>query len=388
MSTDEDEVVELIACPECGHLVPPMNLELHQLRACASRRPSAATRAPESTSNAPISSPTTSSRTLSPARDVFTGSGSHSAASAPLQDPQTLTPDGTSAQSAIDLSSPSFAEQEWACSKCTLLNPMDVFHCQACGNSAPHRPPDATRRERLLEIPPLSGAATRRSTYPATSQNPNNGNNNSPYYLSGGAIVGGVLGGVGAYLRGRPVGTAALNGALTGALGGAVLRDATAPRRNPPRSVRVVRHQPGNGHFVTYLTTTTNGTVLRQVTRPQRGGDPMLDYLLQAMNGFPRDNIDGMSYEELLQAFGDGTDNLAAQEQDIQALPVSAVHDPDKQLPKECRDCAICLDPFESGQNRKVLPCLHGFHQDCIDQWLRSNGSCPICKHRIGRNGN
>lgn len=84
------------------------------------------------------------------------------------------------------------------------------------------------------------------------------------------------------------------------------------------------------------------------------------------------------TYEELLAAFGDGTENLGADEGMIQSLPTQKLEG------KPEGECAICLDPFQSGHTRKTLPCLHGFHPDCVDHWLRSNGSCPICKHRLG----
>jgi E3 ubiquitin-protein ligase SDIR1 len=52
-------------------------------------------------------------------------------------------------------------------------------------------------------------------------------------------------------------------------------------------------------------------------------------------------------------------------------------------LPPAVRECSICLDAFVVGCSRKTLPCLHGFHEECIDRWLRTNGSCPICKHTV-----
>lgn len=46
--------------------------------------------------------------------------------------------------------------------------------------------------------------------------------------------------------------------------------------------------------------------------------------------------------------------------------------------------CAICLDDFEEGVAVKVLPCAHGFHNDCIDPWLNERSDlCPICKTSI-----
>lgn len=45
--------------------------------------------------------------------------------------------------------------------------------------------------------------------------------------------------------------------------------------------------------------------------------------------------------------------------------------------------CAICLDDFTNVDRLKVLPCRHGFHTPCIDQWLERSDLCPICKHSV-----
>ena len=89
-----------------------------------------------------------------------------------------------------------------------------------------------------------------------------------------------------------------------------------------------------------------------------------------------------MSYEQLLAAFGDGTENLGASAQTISCLPVARVSDPER-LPEDARQCLICLEDFEEGQERKTLPCLHGYHSQCVDKWLQTNASCPVCKFRV-----
>ena len=76
-------------------------------------------------------------------------------------------------------------------------------------------------------------------------------------------------------------------------------------------------------------------------------------------------NPDGMSYEQLLQAFGDGTENMGAEESQIRRLPERVLGDPQAELPEDARQCLICLDDFERGESRKILPCLHGFHSTC-----------------------
>jgi len=33
--------------------------------------------------------------------------------------------------------------------------------------------------------------------------------------------------------------------------------------------------------------------------------------------------------------------------------------------------CQICLSGFSEGDNIKTLPCVHMYHTDCIDKWLK-----------------
>ncbi|XP_071691309.1 E3 ubiquitin-protein ligase ATL41-like [Rutidosis leptorrhynchoides] len=47
-------------------------------------------------------------------------------------------------------------------------------------------------------------------------------------------------------------------------------------------------------------------------------------------------------------------------------------------------ECAVCLSMFEDGQIIRALPnCKHHFHAECIDKWLGSQSSCPICRHEV-----
>ncbi|KAK7834693.1 ring-h2 finger protein atl79 [Quercus suber] len=44
-------------------------------------------------------------------------------------------------------------------------------------------------------------------------------------------------------------------------------------------------------------------------------------------------------------------------------------------------ECAICLSEFVEGEGIRVLGrCNHGFHVNCIQQWLSSHTSCPTCR--------
>lgn len=48
---------------------------------------------------------------------------------------------------------------------------------------------------------------------------------------------------------------------------------------------------------------------------------------------------------------------------------------------KEPFDCAVCLCEFDAEDRLRLLPlCGHAFHLNCIDTWLLSNSTCPLCR--------
>ncbi|KAJ3677486.1 hypothetical protein LUZ60_003210 [Juncus effusus] len=48
---------------------------------------------------------------------------------------------------------------------------------------------------------------------------------------------------------------------------------------------------------------------------------------------------------------------------------------------KEPFDCAVCLCEFTEEDKLRLLPlCGHAFHLNCIDTWLLSNSTCPLCR--------
>jgi len=50
--------------------------------------------------------------------------------------------------------------------------------------------------------------------------------------------------------------------------------------------------------------------------------------------------------------------------------------------------CLVCLSEYVPTEEVRTMPCLHFFHTDCIDKWLRKANSCPICKFNIKLNYN
>ncbi|CAL9769342.1 unnamed protein product [Musa acuminata subsp. burmannicoides] len=63
----------------------------------------------------------------------------------------------------------------------------------------------------------------------------------------------------------------------------------------------------------------------------------------------------------------------------IDALPVFLYRDIVGS--KEPFDCAVCLCEFDGTDELRLLPvCGHAFHLACIDTWLLSNSTCPLCR--------
>lgn len=47
-------------------------------------------------------------------------------------------------------------------------------------------------------------------------------------------------------------------------------------------------------------------------------------------------------------------------------------------------ECAVCLSEFEGHETLRLLPtCNHVFHADCIDTWLTSRVTCPVCRTKV-----
>lgn len=47
-------------------------------------------------------------------------------------------------------------------------------------------------------------------------------------------------------------------------------------------------------------------------------------------------------------------------------------------------ECAICLNELQDRETVRLLPiCNHLFHIDCIDAWLYSHATCPVCRSNL-----
>ncbi|KAK1370620.1 putative excision repair cross-complementing 1 ercc1 [Heracleum sosnowskyi] len=66
----------------------------------------------------------------------------------------------------------------------------------------------------------------------------------------------------------------------------------------------------------------------------------------------------------------------------IDALPTLAYSEvKGLHIGKGALECAVCLNEFEDEETLRLLPkCDHVFHLECIDMWLASHTTCPVCR--------
>ncbi|EFP90589.2 uncharacterized protein PGTG_16615 [Puccinia graminis f. sp. tritici CRL 75-36-700-3] len=50
--------------------------------------------------------------------------------------------------------------------------------------------------------------------------------------------------------------------------------------------------------------------------------------------------------------------------------------------------CSVCLDDLHNNKEKGPIvtlePCDHSFHRACADNWLQTEGTCPLCRSEYG----
>jgi len=85
--------------------------------------------------------------------------------------------------------------------------------------------------------------------------------------------------------------------------------------------------------------------------------------------------------EQLMQAAGP-QGPLPATEAVINGLP-RITFDEETLEKSPYKDCPVCKDDFAVGDEVMRIPCGHVCHPDCLQPWLRINGSCPVCRFSL-----
>ncbi|XVF53067.1 hypothetical protein PTKIN_Ptkin05aG0069700 [Pterospermum kingtungense] len=67
--------------------------------------------------------------------------------------------------------------------------------------------------------------------------------------------------------------------------------------------------------------------------------------------------------------------------QTIEAFPVTLLGE-SRRFPRPNHNtCPICLGEYEAKERLRTIPdCKHYFHAVCIDEWLKLNAACPLCR--------
>ncbi|CAN1840087.1 Probable E3 ubiquitin-protein ligase HIP1 [Linum perenne] len=97
-------------------------------------------------------------------------------------------------------------------------------------------------------------------------------------------------------------------------------------------------------------------------------------------------DIDDMSYEQLLaltDSIGYVSTGLKEHEisKCISKFKLSFFGNLSSQIHTTLgKKCSICQEEFEGDQDLGKLECGHGFHIQCIKQWLANKNNCPVCK--------
>ena len=65
----------------------------------------------------------------------------------------------------------------------------------------------------------------------------------------------------------------------------------------------------------------------------------------------------------------------------IDSYPRVVIGESGRMLKQGDDTCTICLTEYHINDTLKIMPeCLHRFHVNCLDEWLRSNPTCPVCR--------
>lgn len=76
--------------------------------------------------------------------------------------------------------------------------------------------------------------------------------------------------------------------------------------------------------------------------------------------------------------------SVPAPKEVVDCMPVKLYTKTLKHQNDEASQCYICLVEYDEGDCMRVLPCLHDFHQTCIDKWLKEiHRVCPLCRRDV-----
>lgn len=71
----------------------------------------------------------------------------------------------------------------------------------------------------------------------------------------------------------------------------------------------------------------------------------------------------------------------------LEKIPYNELVPKYKKITKEdindVKECSICQEEFMEKQYKRELSCNHKYHKKCVDAWLKTNFTCPICRKSV-----
>ena len=55
----------------------------------------------------------------------------------------------------------------------------------------------------------------------------------------------------------------------------------------------------------------------------------------------------------------------------------------DEEIRKKYESCSICFENFKENEIVNITRCIHIYHETCINEWLKRNKTCPLCRLNI-----
>jgi len=97
----------------------------------------------------------------------------------------------------------------------------------------------------------------------------------------------------------------------------------------------------------------------------------------------PGDYVWGRNFEDTLNYLfnsGGKPGNPPASQNMIESLKKISI---EQNHLDQFMDCSICKEEFKMSETVNQLPCVHIFHSECIQKWLKIHNQCPVCRYEL-----
>ncbi|CAD8138012.1 unnamed protein product [Paramecium pentaurelia] len=94
------------------------------------------------------------------------------------------------------------------------------------------------------------------------------------------------------------------------------------------------------------------------------------------------DDIILFNQQRWLPIMNDGSNQNFIQQFPERKIDLNWIQSKGQNINEDFCKCMICLMEYTDEEVVKTLPCLHYFHNECIDFWLAKSSKCPVCKNR------